>query len=170
MSAQVLRPIRVEGNIAFLPLTRGYQAIVDVDDLPLVEGFNWYAKVHANHVYAARYDYSNRDKRHIMLHRFIMVCPQGLHVDHIDGDGLNNRRSNLRIVTNAQNSCNQKINKNNQSGFKGVHWAGDRKKWRACIRVNGRLNNIGCYSTPEDAYAAYCKASAELHGEYGRIA
>jgi len=104
------------------------------------------------------------------LHRFIMNCPKDMIVDHINGDKLDNRKCNLRICTQAQNCCNSKKQKNNTSGYKGVCWHTTRKKWFSSIKYNKKNISLGYFNTPEEAYAAYCKAAKELHGEFARLA
>jgi hypothetical protein len=162
-----IRQIRIEGNIAFIPLTKGYEAVIDAADVHLVEGWNWHADVKRNTVYAGRSG-PRPEQRKIHLHRAIMGDPDGLEIDHIDGDGLNNRRANLRAATHGQNQRNRGAQSNNSSGFKGVSWDKPTGKWRAQIEVNGKNKHLGRYNTPEAAHAAYCKASDVLHGEFGR--
>lgn len=91
-------------------------------------------------------------------------------VDHMDGDGLNNRWSNLRECSDAQNGCNRGANRNNTSGFKGVTWSRARRKWIAQITVNRRCFKLAACDTPEQAHAAYCEAAKRLHGEFWRAA
>lgn len=161
-----IRQIRVEGNIAYVPLTRGYEAVIDVADVPLVSSWNWHVLPHPNTTYAMRKG-AGSPRKTILMHRVIMGDPEGLDVDHKDGDGLNNLRINLRVATHSQNRCNQRISKSNTSGFKGVS---RRKtgKWKAQIMVGRRSFYLGLYDTPEAAHAAYIAASVDLHGEYGR--
>jgi hypothetical protein len=164
------RPIRIDGDVAYITLTKGYTAIIDAADVPLVEGCNWFAFVKPRSVYAVRSDYSTGKLLAIRMHRVIMGDPEGLEIDHRDGDGLNNRRDNLREATNAQNNHNQRIRSDNTSGYKGVSWYGPSGKWLAYIKVNGKQRHLGYHATPEQASAAYAKASAKLHGEFGRTA
>ena len=89
--------------------------------------------------------------------------------DHCDGNGLNNRRVNLRACKNTENQWNARIRADNTSGFKGVIWQEDMMKWRARIKVNGKLKHLGYYSTPKEAHAAYCRAAIELHGEFANF-
>lgn len=164
-----IRPIRVEGNIAFVPLTQGYEAMIDAADVHLVEGFNWCASVDGNTIYAQRSG-PRPEKRTIILHRVLMGEPEGLEVDHCNGNGLDNRRANLRVATTAQNAQNRRITERNTSGFKGVHWDKRDRKWRARIVLDGERISLGLFTTPEAAHAAYCSASAKFHGEFGRTA
>ena len=92
-----------------------------------------------------------------------------MHVDHINGNPLDNRKSNLRICTNAENQRNRGVNKNNTSGYKGVCWAKQNKKWKARIKHNGKLIHLGYYKDKEEAARAYDKKAKELHGEYAYL-
>jgi len=167
-----IRPIRIEGDVAYVTLTRGYEAIIDASDVPLVEGFNWSvcSRKDRHTVYAVRHERSDPKIRKIRMHRAIMGDPDGFQIDHIDSDGLNNRRSNLRLATHAENARNGRIRKDNTSGFKGVGWNAPNKKWRAEIKVDNKKYYLGCYETIDMAYAAYVAASEKMHGEFARAA
>lgn len=164
-----IRPIRVEGQLAYVPLTKGYEAIINAADVPLVKEYNWSACVRSRSVYAVRTDNTGLTPRKVLLHRLLMSEPQGLEIDHRDGNGLNNRRKNLRSATHSENTYNRRVNKNNTSGLKGVYWYKRAQKWMARIGVNGNREYLGLFETPEEAHAAYCAASRKLHGEFGRV-
>jgi hypothetical protein len=164
------RPIRIEGNVAYVPLTRGYEAIIDAGDVHLVDGCNWCARLRLNTVYVQRTDCSGAKKRTVQLHRVLLSAPDEMQVDHINGDGLDNRRSNLRLATPSQNMYNQRPTSKNTSGFKGVSWENRHGKWRAQIAYKGNQRHLGYYSISEAAYQAYVDASSSLHGEFSRIA
>jgi hypothetical protein len=102
------------------------------------------------------------------MHRLLIDCPDGMHVDHIDGNGLNNRRANLRIATSGQNQCNRGKSPRNTSGFKGVNWRKKEMRWNAQISVGGKNRSLGFFDKPEEAHAAYAAACAKYHGEFGR--
>lgn len=91
-------------------------------------------------------------------------------IDHIDGNPTNNSLSNLREATHAQNVQNQKRRADNKSGFKGVCWKPSLRKWAATITVDRHQKHLGFFDSPAAAYAAYCAAAAEFHGEFARIA
>lgn len=91
-------------------------------------------------------------------------------LDHINCNRKDNRINNLRLVTKFENAQNSKIRHNNKSGYKGVSWHQHVQKWTAQIQCNKKHIHLGYYATPEEAYAAYCKAAADLHGEYHRLA
>lgn len=161
------RPIRIEGDFAYVTLTQGYEAIIDASDVPLVSEWNWYAIKDGNTVYAQRSS-PNTECRTVRMHRVLIGAPNGLWVDHRDGNGLNNSQANLRLATVQQNCHNSRTSKRNTSGLKGVSWSKANGKWHAQIRINGKPRHLGYFRTPESAYAAYCEASASLHGEFGR--
>ena len=100
------------------------------------------------------------------MHRVINNTPEGFETDHRDGDGLNNRRANLRTATRAQNEWNTGMRKTNSSGFKGVHFHKPSGKWRACIRHNGTFRRLGQFRTAEDAAARYYAAAMLLRGRH----
>jgi hypothetical protein len=148
-----------------IPLTQGYVAIVDADDYEhVMAAGNWYASVDERRTYARRNMRRDDGRRTTMrLHTFLT----GLHlVDHINGDGLDNRRSNLRSATNAENSKNQRIPVNNTSGFKGVAWHKRDMRWQAYIRLDDGRRHLGTFTTAEDAAYAYDAAARELFGEF----
>lgn len=158
-----IRQIRIVGNTAFVPLTRGLEAAVEVADAPLVAGFNWRASKKGRTAYAARMD---PVRGWVSMHRDILSPPIGLHVDHRDGDGLNNRRCNLRIATAAQNNQNKRLGRHNTSGVKGVSWNTARGKWWAEVMAGGKVQRLGYFERFEDACAARVKAAMQAHGEF----
>jgi hypothetical protein len=143
----------------------GY-AWVDAEDAELVKGFRWYRNSgyveRAVHARIAKGKYS---KRHVMLHRHLLGLDgvAGIEIDHIDGDPLNNRRSNLRVVTHAQNMQNRRKQSGTSSRYRGVHWNSQRSKWRAGLRVDGRFVDLGHFADEDEAGAVARKARAELH-------
>ncbi len=162
------RPIRVEGDVAYVPLSQGYEAVIDASDASLVEGFNWCAMVSRNTVYAVRHSTATGKDRLAMMHRAIAKTPDGIVTDHINGNGLDNRRSNLRYATVSQNAQNSGFRANNTSGVRGVCWDTARQKWIAQIWVNGK-NRCKRFATIDAAAAWYADMSANLHGDFGRI-
>jgi hypothetical protein len=165
-----VKPIRIEGDVAYVPLTKGYEAVIDVEDVPLIKNYNWCADEKKHTVYAVRNGFKTKGKNgNISLHSQILEVPVGYEVDHADRNGLNNRRYNLRKSTKSQNNCNKGLLRNNTSGFKGVSWHKGNKKWASNIKLNRKKQCLGYFDTPEEAYAAYCAASERLHREFGRV-
>lgn len=167
MAKREIRPIRIQGYLAYVPLTQGHEAVIDVEDVPLVEGFNWRAMPHGRTVYAVRDETSGGVKKHVFMHQAIISTAAGSEIDHIDCDGLNNRRRNLRQATRAQNCMNQRTRSDNKSGFKGVQKR--NSKWEARIWVSGKVERLGQFETAEDAHAAYCAAASRRHGKFARV-
>lgn len=169
------RPIRIQGDVAYVPLTQGYEAVIDAGEAPMVDGRNWHAMVRTRPdgafyaVYAVSFDCSCGKRRKIFMHRVIAGTPDEMDTDHIDGDGLNNRRSNLRHATKSQNRHNQRISVCSTSGVKGVSWHKSKGKWQARIKLNGTRLHLGLFEDIELAAAAYASASAKMHGEFGRL-
>lgn len=94
--------------------------------------------------------------------------PVELQIDHINGVKEDNRLCNLRLATHSSNGCNRGASARNTSGYKGVHYHKNNQKWIASIQINKSRSHIGAFDTPELAHMAYCKAAAELHGEFAR--
>ena len=163
------RPIRVDGDVAYVPLTKGYEAVIDAEDVGLITQWCWHARVGSRgHVYAARGVTVGESVFALMMHRVICPAPTEMFVDHIDGDSLNNRKTNLRLATNQENLRNRGRPKNNTSGFKGVIFDPRTKMWCARITANNQTHWLGRHKTAEKAHAAYCAAIPVVHGEFGR--
>jgi hypothetical protein len=170
MTANCRREIVVEGSVAYIPLTRGYVAIIDASEVDKVSGHVWHAYVRSHTIYAVRSDYSDGKMQKIGLHRVLAKAEASDIVDHCNGNGLDNRRSNLRLASAAQNCANRRRARNNTSGAKGVVFVAKEGKFWARIMANGRRVSLGYYGTAEQASAAYQEASKRLHGEFGRAA
>jgi hypothetical protein len=167
MAKSELRPIRVEGNLAYITLTKGYEAVIDAADISLVFGCNWGALVKPTTVYAVRSETKTKGRRRkIYMHRIIMNAPKDMQVDHIDGQGINNTRANLRLATNAQNGHNSRVKRNSKSGLKGAWLDKQSGKFRSSILINGQRIRLGSFGTPEEAHAAYCAAAKETQGAF----
>lgn len=160
--------IPIGPSIALVPLTKGQHAIIEIADIPLIENFSWMARFDPKLGVFYANSYSHR--RMSILHRVILGAPSDKEVDHKNGEPLDNRRSNLRLSTRHQNSMNHKINKNNTSGFKGVSWHSQARKWRAYIALNYRQIGLGLFNCPKEAHAAYMAAAQKHCGEFARSA
>lgn len=163
-----IREISMESGIAFVPLTRGMFAIIDASDAPLVQKFNWYALPNRRSIYAAT-TIRNVDggRRTLTMHALIT----GFRIsDHIDGDGLNNKRSNLREVSAQENSQNSRMRIDNRSGVKGVSWYQSSRKWQARVALNGVDMHLGYFADIEDARVAVESARSKFHGDFARNA
>lgn len=103
------------------------------------------------------------------LHRLIMDPPSDMEIDHINGDRTDNRKSNLRICGKSENIKNVKKRKDNTSGWKGVRWLKNRRKWLACLQVDGKYKHLGHFNTPEEAAKAYNRGAIKYHGEFAKL-
>jgi hypothetical protein len=147
-----------------ITLQNGREFQIDECDIELVKAHKW--NVHMmkkGYKYVYRFEKSGNKRVMIYLHRQIMSCENHLFVDHINGDTLDNRRSNLRVSTNRQNQWNQKRIRG-VVPFKGVTF--ENGKYRSRIRINGKKLNVGRFDTAQEASYAYNKASKEAFGSY----
>lgn len=157
------KPFRNEDGSWSVPLTRGKVAIVDDQDVKAVAAHNWNAYPSGQTWYAQRSYWTGERVATEGMGRFLTSPPKGLVVDHINGNGLDNRRSNLRHCTRQQNRYNTPTRRESRSGYTGV------KK-----RANGRFTtylkgkSYGTYDTPEEAARAYDLAAIDEYGEFAR--
>lgn len=158
-----------------IPLTQGKVALVDDKDYAVLMVHKWYAHRMGKNWYAIR---RKPGEDHESMHR--RLCDGlndciSLQVDHIDGNGLNNQRHNLRVATRNQNIRNQSKHRNNMSLYKGVSFVSAGKGgritdgWAARIAINCKRKYLGTYATAELAAHAYDDAARRLHGEFARL-
>lgn len=150
-----------------IKLTKGKFTIVDSSDFKYLNTVKWF---YLNPGYAARTIRlkGNKFKKQLM-HRLIMNAPNGLEVDHKNGNKLDNRRSNLRLCTKAENHRNRGLQKSNTSGYKGVCWSKRNKKWIARIAFNGKRYDLGYFSDIRKAAQAYNNAAKKYHKEFAKL-
>jgi hypothetical protein len=163
-----VRPIRIDGNVAYIKLTQGKEAIIDAEDIDLVSSFNWCAHGKTSFYAARGVSLGNKKTKIVFMHRVIAKTPEGMDTDHINGNGLDNRKENLRHATSSQNKHNQGARCTNKSGFKGVSWSKKAGKWVAQICVNKKTKNLGYFESAADAHKKYCEASALMHGAFSK--
>jgi hypothetical protein len=150
-----------------VPLAAGVHALVDASDLALVEQFGW--SLDSTSRYAVAYFDPLDHARCLRMHRLIMQPRPDQVVDHINGDGLDNRRANLRICTQAENARNRRKG-TGTSRYKGVSLAkGRTKPWRAQIRVGDQVRNLGYFADEGEAARAYDAAASQLFGDFARL-
>ena len=134
---------------------------IDIEELDRIKKYRWN--------YGCRnYVRAIVDGKQILLHRFIINCPEDKVVDHINGDTLDNRKCNLRICTQVDNMKNQKKNIRNTSGYKGVSWNKKSKAWEVSITQNGKRHYLGMYKDKEEAIKVRKEAEEKYFGEYNR--
>lgn len=147
---------------ALLPLGGGCFAKVDADLMPFLSLLRW----HPDHRDAPKYAVAHFRGKSISLHRYLLDPPPGLQVDHINGDGLDNRLCNLRLCTCSQNHYNCRKRKDNSSGFRGVHLKIIKPVWVATIKVEKKLIYLGQFQDRREAARAYDAAAIKYHGEF----
>lgn len=156
-------------SIRHIPLTKGRYAIIDSEDYGIISSLNWHASNRRDLWYAGTHVYIDGRYPTLQMHKLLLIVSPGYVTDHINGNGLDNRRANLRQASYSQNKINQGIGLNNTSGRKGVTLRPDTGKWRAQILVN-RINvSLGNYDDIEEAYEAYCIAANRYFGEFARL-
>ena len=146
-------------------------AIIDTEDYERVKGYRWqaYKKRDRNVWYAGAgvpSDTTLKGRTILFMHRLLLPGGRPM-VDHRDGDGLNNRRHNLRNATNGQNLFNQKT-KAHTSKYHGVFWHKTRNKWTAQIRADGKRRHLGLFMSENEAYAARLFAEKQFHPDFER--
>ena len=134
-----------------IELTRGFYATIDPEDFDIISNFKWQVQKRGRTFYAVR---RTEKGGHWKMHRLILDCSPGKEVDHIDGNGLNNTRNNLRIVSHRENGQNLHFPKT--SLYPGVSWASRDGKWRSYIRLkNGKLKSLGYFNDEQTAGLRY---------------
>lgn len=154
-----------------IPLTKGYSAIVDDEDYDRIVQHNWQIATGKTigGVYAKRTVGRKGNRKTVLMHREVLQLQSPPpFVDHINYDGLDNRKSNLRLCTLSENSVHRRL-KSNPSGFRGVTFYKRDKKWCAQIRFKNRCVNLGYFRTPQEAAIAYDTAALMLFGEFAVI-
>lgn len=158
-------------NVFAVPLTGGKTALIDAVDVERVSQFKWMAAArHSKNCerwYAVTNLGAHNGGRSAYLHRFILGAEPDIEVDHQNGDGLDNRRSNLRSASHQQNARNR-VTPRGSSGFVGVY-RNPGRKWVAQIKVDGRVKYLGSFLVEIDAAAAYDRAAIELFGEFAHL-
>lgn len=145
-------------------LTQGRIALVDDTDYDWLNQWKWCANKGRYTYYAMR----RAGTTNAMMHRIILNAPDGIEVDHINSNGLDNRKTNLRLCPHSENHFHAKLRIDNQTGFKGVSFKCLRPKrsYIARIQVNNKEFHIGCYQTVKAAARAYDRAALKHHGEF----
>jgi hypothetical protein len=144
--------------VKYISLTQGKETIVDDDDFGWISRWKW----------QFNRGYAKRDIKCIRMHREIIHATKGMDVDHINGNKLDNRKCNLRLVNDFQQNQNSNKRKDNTSGCRGVNFFKPRGTWIARIQYNGKRIGLGTYHDKADAIKAYNEASNKYFGEYAR--
>lgn len=155
-------------HVKAIPLTKGCVAIVDDEDYDRLAAIKWHATSRRGR---PRYAASREGGAHLYMHREVLGLPTGSgEVDHVDGDGFNNRRANLRLATHAQNAYGQKVQSRPKSSrFKGVHLDRRTGRWIAMVKQHQRARHLGVFDSEVEAARAYDAAAREAFGDFARL-
>jgi len=151
--------------IQYLYLSQGKYAMVDADDYGWLSKWKWSLTARRS---GLCYAYRVVDGHSIQMHRLITDAPPRMEVDHIDHDGLNNSRSNLRVCTHQENIWNNAKRPWGKSGYWGVCFIPRIYKWEAMIGIDYHVIHLGYFDAPEAAALAYDEAARKYHGEYAK--
>jgi len=151
-----------------ISLTQGKVTLVDDEDHQWLNRWKWYAHNSHGHWYAE--SRVNFTRQILLMHRLILGAKHGEDCDHINGDGLDNRRANLRICTPSQNAANNCVRCTPKtSKFKGVSWETRKRRWRACIQADDKQVHLGYFSDELRAAEAYDCAARKSFGIYAQL-
>lgn len=148
-------------------------ALIDESDYEELSQYTWYVQKHGRTYRAFRTEYERKDgkkinQKTIYLSRSILKPKKGM-IDHIDGNGLNNRRSNLRLCTHQQNCCNRPLRTGSFSGAQGIKWDRTNKRWKAYVSIKKKRLLVGNYIDKREAIVARNVAASFAYGEFARI-
>ena len=150
-----------------IPLTKGFFAKVDDEDFERLSKFKWQVNnpSKSKHItYAKRTDRTNGSKS-VSMHREIMRPPEDMDVDHIDGNGLNNQKCNLRLASPFQ-TCQNRKNRNHATPYKGVSFNRGDRKFQVSITVNGKRKHLGLFCDAKEAAVVYDREALLHFGEF----
>lgn len=147
-------------------LSNGKKVLVDAEDYEKVIAIDWKYQLHKGKEYVRVQRWVEGKNVTTYLHSFLM---NGRMVDHINGNGLDCRKQNMRVCSKKQNNMNRSKAKNNTSGYKGAYWRKDRSTWQSRISVEGKNVHLGYFPNSEDAARAYDKAARSYYGEFGKL-
>lgn len=149
-----------------IKLLCGSVTLVDDEDYLEVNKYKWRI---SSTGYVVRGTSVNKRCKTLRLHRVLLIAQKGQVIDHINGEKLDNRKSNLRVVTTTQNAWNQKLRTDSTSGYKGVSWIKARSKWRVEIKKDYQGMHLGYFDNPHDAARMYNFWALDMFGEYARL-
>lgn len=140
-------------------LSNGMVVLVDDSDIEELVKYHWH--------YDGRYARTYLKNKAIRMHKILLgKLPKDKMVDHINQNSLDNRRRNLRVVNKSQNMHNRGLQRNNKSGYKGVHLLKRTGRWQSYLKLDGKRFHFGYYSTAEEAAHIYNQVAMQLVGEY----
>ena len=152
--------------MAIIQLNNGGCALVDATDFRRLSRWKW---TRDGYGYALRFYGPRHNQKQIRMHRAILDAPDGIQVDHINGDPLDNRRRNLRLCNNSQNQMNKKIRKDSKTGLKGVTLHKSSGLYMARLKKDKKLMHCSYHKTPEEASRTYNLVALKYHGKFAKL-
>lgn len=177
-------PSRYRSDIIMISLLRvndvvlrldinGCEVLIDEEDLEIVAPYRWEVKASRSgkgSIYVYARDFLRPDGRHrVAMHRLLLNPPTSSVVDHINRNGLDNRRQNLRIATRTQNQANRRLPSVNTSGYRGIYFSKRKNRWIARVSIGHKHNYLGSFHSPAEAAMAYDVAARHLYGEFAAL-
>ncbi|UCC96328.1 MAG: HNH endonuclease [Phycisphaerales bacterium] len=173
MAVLLYRQLRYGCAFRRIPLSRGKHALVDLDDYERLSRYKWHTVGDRGTFYAARNTGQRRGLKRVVvkMHREVLKVPAGMFVDHINHNGLDNRKANLRPATQAQNARNRrKVQRGNvHSIYKGLTWYRREERWAVRVMVNRKSKFIGYFDNELNAARAYDQAARKYHGQFASL-
>ena len=159
----------LESGLIKIFLTQNKWVVVNINDYGRIKGYHWCAMKNSGNWYAMTHiPKLGGGHKTKYMHQLLLPVDTEWEVDHIDGDGLNNRMSNLRRVNRQQNSMNRDIRKDSTSKIKGVYWHKSSGKWQSNIMIKGESIHLGLFLSIDDAISARKAAEVKYFGEFSR--
>lgn len=152
-----------------IPLTRGKVALVDDADYERISQFKWELMITSGLSYARRRYRDDMDVIRTQLMHRLILGDEARQIDHVDGDGLNNQRANLRPASHRLNQGNTRLSRKNTSGYRGVTYNRECRKWAVMITIGNRRTYLGMYQDAKTAAAIYDAAATKWFGEFARL-
>jgi hypothetical protein len=153
----------------YLELPRSHRTLLDAKWFDMLHFLDWSLDASKGRLYAFRVARVNGRQVRESMHRVIMDAKPGQEVDHINGDGLDNREANLRFCTHQENDRNTKKYRNSTSLYKGVSWHQSSGRWQAQIKIDGRTQYLGVHPTQAAAALVYNEAAERLFGRFANL-